>query len=205
MIFRLKDHILELAGSMRENIKLRRGFLLCGPGELYSYLHNPPPTSISFLGKIAGLVSLQSQGGQLSDAMKTVVDEEGLGRRLAMQVVGMKPHYLNRNSIPSEHLDKEKQLLREQALLEKKPESVVDRIVMGRLGKFYQDNCLLDQKYVVDDSITVDKMIKSLAKKGGDGRGLKVGKFLRVQCGEGLEPVEEKSFSEEVAQMTGVA
>lgn len=204
-VSRLKDHIQELAGSMRENIKLRRGFLLYGPGELYAYLHNPPPTSTPFLGKIAGLVSLQSQGGELTEAIKTAVDEENLGRRLAMQIVGLKPLYMNRDSIPSEHLEKEKQLLREQALLEKKPEAVIDKIVMGRLSKFYEDNCLMDQRYVVDDSATVGKVVQSLAKKTGDAGGLNVGGFLRVQCGEGLDSVEVKTFGEEVAQMVGVS
>lgn len=184
---------------------LRRGFLLHSPGEIYSYLHNSPPSSVPSLGKMAGVVSLISPDGGLSSAMKNSVEEENLGMRLAMQIVGLNPMYLDKDSVDAGHLEKEMRILREQALSENKPESIVDKIVLGRMSKFYEEVCLMDQKYVVDDSCTVKQVLKTVAKKGGDINGLKVNKFLRVECGQGLDAKATKSFNEEVAELAGVA
>ncbi|GMH38113.1 hypothetical protein BSKO_05997 [Bryopsis sp. KO-2023] len=201
---RLKDYVAELSGSMRENIKLRRGFLLTSPGEIYTYIHNAPPSDIPLLGKIAGLVSIESTSANLSDSMKTAVSNEELGPRLAMQVVGLRPRFLDRSGVSPEELEKEKAILREHALSTGKPAPVVEKIVMGRLGKFYEDVCLMDQRYVIDESLTVKKLIDGIAKKGGEPGGLRIGSFLRVQCGEGLESEkEEKDFVQEVAEMAG--
>lgn len=183
---------------------VRRGFLVHSPGEIYTYLHNAPPSSVPFLGKMAGVVALQSPDGELSDSMRVCVEEENLGARLAMQVVGLNPMYLDKNSVEPHHLEKEMRILREQALSEKKPESIVDKIVMGRMSKFYEEVCLMDQKYVVDDNCTVKQVLEAVAKKGGSPNGLMVAKFLRVECGQGLDSKVAKSFNEEVAELASV-
>jgi elongation factor Ts len=81
-------------------------------------------------------------------------------RDIAMQIAAMKPRWVSRSEVPADELEQERSIVRNQALNEGKPEKIVDKIVDGRLSKFYQDNCLLEQAYIKDDSKTIETLVK---------------------------------------------
>ena len=116
-------------------------------------------------------------------------------RDIAMQVAAMKPRWVSRGDVPAEELDQERAIVRNQALNEGKPEKIVDKIVEGRLAKFYQDNCLLEQAFVKDDSKTIETLVKEMIALIGEN--ITVRRFTRYELGEGLQKREE-NFAEEV-------
>ncbi|NLM19056.1 MAG: translation elongation factor Ts [Clostridiaceae bacterium] len=116
---------------------------------------------------------------------------------IAMQVASMNPAYLSREDVPEDVLNSEREIARNQALNEGKPEKIVDKIVEGRLEKFYENNCLLDQAFIKDDSKTVNTLVKELIAKIGEN--IKVRRFARFELGEGIEKKEE-DFAAEVAK-----
>lgn len=116
-------------------------------------------------------------------------------RDIAMQVAAMKPQWVSREDVPAEALDRERDVVRNQALNEGKPEKIVDKIVEGRLAKFYQDNCLLEQAFVKDEDKTVETLVKEMIAHIGEN--ISVRRFVRFELGEGLEKREE-NFADEV-------
>ncbi len=116
-------------------------------------------------------------------------------RDIAMQVAAMTPRWVSIADVPAEELEKEREIVRNQALNEGKPEKIVDKIVEGRLSKFYEDNCLLEQKYVKDDSKTIATLVKEMIATVGEN--ITVRRFVRFETGEGLQKKEE-NFAEEV-------
>ncbi|KAL4434430.1 hypothetical protein ABPG75_000871 [Micractinium tetrahymenae] len=189
----LADAVVGVAGSVRENVKLRRGFRLEAPGGVIgTYLHGSVAPG---LARIAGLVALQSGSGALAGDAAAQAQE--LAQKLAMQVVGATPKYLDRSAVPAEALEAESRVLREQALKSGKPEKIVDKIVAGRLDKYYGEVCLLEQAYIMDGDLQVRDVLKQSGKQLG--ADLKITGFVRVQVGEGLES-EEKDFAKEVEE-----
>eukprot|EP00887_Chlorella_sp_A99_P000456 scaffold17.g456.t1 len=189
----LGDAVVAVAGSVRENVRLRRGFrLAAGPGgAVGTYVHAAVGGG---LGRIAGLVALESEPPAAGEAAAAVED---LARKLAMQVVGAAPRYLDRRSVPDDDLAAECALLREQAAKSGKPPAIVDKMVEGRLGKFYGEHCLLEQSFIMDGSQTVQQVLADVGKEAGSK--LSVSGFVRVQVGEGLEQEAKKDFAAEVA------
>lgn len=116
-------------------------------------------------------------------------------RDLAMQVAAMTPRWVSRDEVPAEEIDKEKAIVRNQALNEGKPEQIVDKIVDGRMKKFYEDNCLLEQPYVKDDSKKIETLVKEMIALVGEN--ITVRRFVRYEMGEGLAKREE-NFADEV-------
>lgn len=116
-------------------------------------------------------------------------------RDLGMQVAAMSPRWVSKDDVPAEEIEKEKVIVRNQALNEGKPEKVVDKIVEGRMKKFYEDNCLLEQAYVKDDSKTIETLVKEMIALVGEN--ITVRRFVRYQMGEGLARREE-NFADEV-------
>jgi elongation factor Ts len=112
-----------------------------------------------------------------------------------MQIAAMNPKWITKEEVPAEELEKERVIVRNQALNEGKPEKVVDRIVDGRMSKFFSDNCLLEQSFVKDDSVTIDALLKSKIAKIGEK--ISIRRFARFEMGEGLQKKEE-NFAEEV-------
>ena len=104
-----------------------------------------------------------------------------LGREIAMQVAAMNPKYVSKEDVPEEVVEKEKSILREQALAEGKPEHIVERIVEGRLSKFFSEVCLLEQPWIRDDSKTVGELVKEYISKLGEN--IKVKRFCRFEVG----------------------
>ncbi|NCO36581.1 MAG: translation elongation factor Ts [Armatimonadetes bacterium CG2_30_59_28] len=105
-----------------------------------------------------------------------------LASELAMHIYAAAPDYVTDDEVPEGVLESERKIYREQTLKEGKPENIVDKIVEGRLKKFYEERCLINQKYVRDDSKTIDDLIKEAIAKVGEN--IKVGRFARIKVGE---------------------
>ncbi|MGI6144209.1 MAG: translation elongation factor Ts [Clostridia bacterium] len=118
-----------------------------------------------------------------------------LAKNIAMQIAASRPEYVQREDVPADVLEKEKEILRTQALNEGKPEKIVDKMVEGRINKFYKEVCLLEQPYIRDPEITVNDLIIEQISKIGEN--IKVRRFARFEVGEGLQKREE-NFAEEV-------
>lgn len=189
----------EVAGIVRENIKLRRGFLLSiSPGShgvLGSYIHAGVAPG---LGRIASVVKLEYSEKDNSVDVKIIQE---FAQKLAMHIVGALPQYLDPSAVPSAALDAERAVLREQAARTGKPDNIIEKMVQGRLNKFYEEVCLLEQPYILDDKKKVKDMVHDVGKVVG-ADDLRATAFVRVQVGQGLEEQqsEKKDFATEVAE-----
>ena len=121
---------------------------------------------------------------------------KALVRDMAMQVAAMNPLYVKREDIPEEVISHERDIARVQALKSGKPEKIVEKIVDGRIEKYFQEVCLLEQSYIRDDSKTCEQLIKEMIGKIGEN--IQVRRFVRYEMGEGLEKRNE-DFAQEVA------
>lgn len=115
---------------------------------------------------------------------------------LAMQVAAMNPQYVTRDEVPEEVVEREREIARVQAIKSGKPEHIVERIVDGRLEKFFEEACLMEQSYIRDDNKTCEQLVKEFIGKIGEN--IKVRRFVRYEMGEGLEKRNE-CFADEVA------
>ena len=154
--------------TIGENMTIRRFARFETNGLVESYIHGD--------GKIAVLVEL-AKGDSV------------LAKDICMQIAAAKPEYLKRDEVPAEKVEKEMEILKAQAINEGKPAEIAEKMVQGRIGKFYSEICLLDQEFVKDPSVKVGAMVSS---KGGE-----IVKFARFEKGEGIEKKEE-NFAEEV-------
>ena len=154
--------------TIGENMSIRRFTRFESEGLVESYIHGD--------GKIGVLVNFKS-------------GDETLAKDVCMQVAAARPEFLNRESVPEERIQKEMEILKAQAMNEGKPAEIAEKMVQGRIGKFYGEICLLDQEFVKDPSIKVGDLIKS--------KGAEIVDYVRVEKGEGLEKREE-NFAEEV-------
>lgn len=173
----LREKILTIG----ENIKIRRFVRL--EGDLASYVHGE--------GKIGVMVKFDTD----------VADKDGFtsyGKDVAMQIAAAYPHYVNKEEVPSEQLEKEKEILKAQAINEGKPENIAEKIVFGRINKYYKEICLLEQAFVKDNDVSVAQYTENTAKTLG-GK-ISVVEFVRFEKGEGLEKRED-NFADEVAGM----
>lgn len=157
-------------GKIGENIVLSRSAKLeSADGVIVSYIHPP--------GKIGVLVELSADASNASNP-----EFQQFARGLAMHVAASSPICLSRDQVPSENLEAEKAIYRNQALNEGKPEKIVDKIVEGRVSKYYGEVCLLEQPYVQDPDKKVEQYVKEEGKKFGGNVELK--RFVRFQLGE---------------------
>ncbi len=165
----VKDVVTEAVAKIGENISVRRFVRYeSAEGQVYSYIHGG--------GKIGVLVELK--GG----------DAE-LGKDIAMQVAAANPSYLDRTQVPSAELDHEKEVLAAEARNEGKPEKIIEKMVIGRINKYYKEVCLVDQEFIRDGDLTIAKLLKS--------KNAEVVRFERFQLGEGIEKKQE-NFAEEI-------
>ena len=116
-------------------------------------------------------------------------------KELGMQIAAMNPRWVSKEEVPADALEKEREIVRNQALNEGKPEKIVDKIVEGRLSKFYDENCLLEQSFIKDDSKKVREVLTQLIATIGEN--ITVRRFTRYEMGEGLQKREE-NFADEV-------
>lgn len=146
-------------------------------------------------GRIGVLVEVNCE----TDFVARTDEFRAFVRDIAMQIAATNPQYLSREDVPAEILEKEREILRVQALNEGKPEKVVEKIVSGRIEKFYKENCLLEQAFIRDTDITITDLVKEKISKIGEN--ISIRRYVRFEMGEGLEK-KESNFAEEIAQMT---
>lgn len=186
-----EDQLTALVGTIGENMTLRRlAKLSVANGVVASYIHNAAGEG---LGKIGVLVALESEG----DADKLAA----LGKQIAMHVAATNPLALDRDSVDPADVERERTVLIEQAKEAGKPEEIAIKMVEGRMRKFYEENCLLDQAFVIDPDNTVTQAVNALAKEIGSD--IKVTGYVRFELGEGIEKKED-DFAAEVAAAAGV-
>ena len=166
----VKEVLTNKIATIGENMSIRRFERFETNNLLESYIHGD--------GKIAVLVEIENGTTELA-------------KDICMQIAAARPEYLDRDAVPAERLAKEMEILKAQAMNEGKPEAIAEKIVQGRLGKFYSEICLVEQEFVKDPDIKVGKLVES--------KGAKIIRFARFEKGEGLEKKEE-NFAEEVAK-----
>ena len=115
-----------------------------------------------------------------------------------MQIAAAKPAYLKREEVPADVLEHEKEVLRQQALNEGKPEKIVEKMITGRIEKFYKENCLLDQEFIKDSDKTVQQVVTEAIAKIGEK--IDIRRYTRYELGEGLEKRNDDFVSEVMAQ-----
>ena len=182
--FTVKEQQQEMVLVIGENIKVRR-FAFFTEGVSVPYVHAG--------GKIAVLVNLEVTGG---------IDVTAIGKDIAMQITSMNPRFWDKAQVTQEVLDEEKKIMLAQMAndpkMASKPDKVKENIVAGKLNKFYAENCLLQQEFVKDGDMSVEKYMESAAKALGGTVAFK--DAVRFEKGEGIEKKEE-NFAEEIASM----
>lgn len=134
-------------------------------------------------------------GGKIVTLVKLTGNNEDIAKDVAMHVAAMKPIYLSREDVPSEVLDKERTILREQAVNEGLDESKLDMVVNGRLNKYYEEVCLLDQNFIKENKMKVSNYVKN--------NGMNIVEFVRYEVGEGIEKRSENFADEVMKQING--
>lgn len=124
---------------------------------------------------------------------------KALCKDIAMQIAAAKPAYLKREEVPQEVLDHEREVLRQQALNEGKPEKIVDKMIAGRIEKYYKENCLLDQEFIKDSDKTISQVITEQIAKIGEK--IDIRRYVRYELGEGMEKRNDDFVSEVMAQV----
>ena len=158
-----------------EKISVRRFALYEAPeGLVAAYIHGG--------GKIGVLVEMKGGNAEL-------------GKDIAMQVAAANPSYLERSQVPAAELEHEKEVLSEQARNEGKPEKIIEKMVLGRINKYYKEVCLVDQEFVKDPDQTIAKLLKA--------NNAEVLAFARFQLGEGIEKKQEDFAAEVMSQIKG--
>ena len=182
--------LTRLVGTIGENLILRRcAALSVDQGVVAGYIHNQAAPG---LGKIGVLVALTSagDGAALAD----------LGKKLAMHVAAAAPAAIDKDGVDPALLDREREILAEQARASGKPEEIVAKMVEGRLRKYYEDVCLLEQTYVIDGETKVAKVLEQAAKDlGGE---VAVTGMVRFLLGEGVERADSDFAAEVAAQLS---
>ena len=171
--------------SIGENLQIRR-FVRFDKNTSVAYVHAG--------GKIGVLVNLEVEGG---------IDATEIGKNVAMQIAALNPRFWDKSNVTEDVLEEEKKialaLMDQDPKMASKPQQVKEKIVMGKMNKFYEENCLLQQEFVKDNSMTVEKYIASAAKElGGSVKFVDAVRFMK---GEGIEKKQEDFAAEVAAQM----
>ena len=162
----VQEVLVEKIATIGENMTIRRFARFETDGLVEKYIHGD--------GKIAVLVNMKNGNKELA-------------KDICMQIAAARPEFVNREQVPADRLEKEKEILKQQTINEGKPEAIAEKIVMGRINKFYEEVCLIDQEFVKDPSMKVSQILKDA----------EVVEFARFEKGEGIEKKEE-NFAEEV-------
>lgn len=182
----VKELYDELFLKIRENMSIRR--FVRYEGILVPYVHGG--------GSIGVMVKLDT------DIAADNAEMLAAGKDCALQIAAMNPRYLDEASVPESAIEEEKNIMlvqmNEDPKMASKPEQVKVKIVEGKIGKFYKENCLLDQTFVKDDKVSVKQYLDSVAK--AQGGKLTVSEFVRYERGEGIEKKQD-NFADEVASM----
>ena len=173
--FTVEEALREKILTIGENMKIRR--FARYEGEVVTYSHG---------------------GGRIGVMVKFDAPADIAAKDVAMQIAAANPTYLDKAGVPADEIAKEKEILTQQAINEGKPANIAEKMVMGRINKYYKEVCLLEQPFIKDGDITVSKYIENCAKELGGQ--IKAVCFVRFEKGEGLEKRED-NFADEVAGM----
>ena len=172
---KVSEVLTDKVAKIGENMNIRRFVRFeTTEGLVESYIHGN--------GKIAVLVKMENADTELA-------------KDICMQVAAARPEFLNEASVPQERLEKEMEILKAQAINEGKPEAIAEKVVQGRIGKFYSEICLVDQEFVKNPDMKVSDLLKS--------KNAEIIDFARIEKGEGLEKKEENFAEEVMKQMNG--
>lgn len=184
------EELTHLVATIGENMNLRRvAKLSVTDGVVASYVHS---ALVPGLGKIGVLVALESTGDKAALA--------DLGKQIAMHVAAARPEALDIADVSTANLERERAVLVEQARASGKPENIIEKMVEGRVRKYYEEVVLLEQLYVIDGETKIRKVVENAAKTVG--APVTLTGFVRFQLGEGIEK-EQSDFAAEVAAMAG--
>ena len=164
----VNEVLVDKIATIGENMNIRRFVRFESEGLVEKYIHGD--------GKIAVLVNMEKGNSEVA-------------KDVCMQIAAARPEYLDEQSVPAERLEKEKEILKAQTMNEGKPEAIAEKIVQGRIGKFFSEICLVDQAFVKNPDMKVSQLLKE--------KDAKVVEFARFEKGEGIEKKEE-NFAEEV-------
>ena len=172
---KVSEVLTDKVAKIGENMNIRRFVRFeTTDGLVESYIHGN--------GKIAVLVNMKNADTELA-------------KDICMQVAAARPEFLDEASVPAERLAKEMEILKAQAMNEGKPEAIAEKVVQGRIGKFYSEICLVDQEFVKNPDMKVSDLLKT--------KGAEIIEFARIEKGEGLEKKEENFAEEVMKQMNG--
>ena len=170
----VNEVLVEKIATIGENMNIRRFTRFESEGLVEKYIHGD--------GKIAVLVNMKKGTNEVA-------------KDICMQIAAARPEYLNEQSVPAERVEKEKEILKIQTMNEGKPETIAEKIVLGRIGKFFGEICLVDQAFVKDPNKKVSQVLKE--------NDAEIVEFARFEKGEGIEKKEE-NFAEEVMKQAGI-
>ncbi len=163
----------------------KRADKIAAEGMVVSYIHGA--------GKIGVLLELNCE----TDFVARTTGFQDLGREIALHIAAANPKYLDRTEVPADVISKEKEIYSEQLKAQNKPQNIIEGILNGKMEKFYEDNCLVDQLSIKDDS---KKIAQLLTEKTAEiGEKISVRRFARFELGEGIEK-QAKNFADEVAE-----
>ncbi len=172
---KVSEVLTDKVAKIGENMNIRRFVRFeTTDGLVESYIHGN--------GKIAVLVNMKNADNELA-------------KDICMQVAAARPEFLDEASVPEERLAKEMEILKAQAMNEGKPEAIAEKVVQGRIGKFYSEICLVDQEFVKNPDMKISDLLKS--------KNAEIVEFARIEKGEGLEKKEENFAEEVMKQMNG--
>jgi len=172
---KVSEVLTDKVAKIGENMNIRRFVRFeTTDGLVESYIHGN--------GKIAVLVNMKNADTELA-------------KDICMQVAATRPEFLDEASVPAERLAKEMEILKAQAMNEGKPEAIAEKVVQGRIGKFYSEICLVDQEFVKNPDMKISELLKT--------KNAEIVEFARIEKGEGLEKKEENFAEEVMKQMNG--
>jgi elongation factor Ts len=183
------ESLTGLIAKVGENMNIRRSARLAvsGEGIVESYIHMG--------GKIGVLIQLSCTKAETIGKPEFLA----LAKDLAMQVAAARPEYVRRTEVPADVLDREKTIYKAQAMEEGKPEAIAEKIIVGRIEKFYKEICLVEQAFIKDNEVSITKLLAETGQKLGDT--LDVVAFYRFEKGEGLEKRQDDFASEVMSQI----
>ncbi len=192
-----KKALTETDGDMEKAIEFLRVKGIAGAskkadriaaeGVVQSYIHAG--------GRIGVLVEVNCE----TDFVAKTAEFSAFVKDIAMQIAAMKPKYVHRDEVPADEVEKEREILRQQALQEGKPANIVDKMVVGRLDKQLKELCLLDQVFFKDADKTIEQLLKEQIARIGEN--ISIRRFIRYELGEGIEKRQDNFVEEVMAQV----
>ncbi len=166
----------------------KRAGKITAEGMVTSYIHG--------MGKVGVLIELNCE----TDFVARTEQFQTLAKDIAMHIAASSPAYVSREQVPADQVEREKAVYRDQLKNEGKPAEMIEKILEGKLSKWYGDICLLEQKFIKDEDKSIEQILTE--KTGAIGEKITVRRFARYELGEGIEK-EEKDFAAEVAEQLG--